>query len=149
MLNKNNIHVNDETCNHFPSPVPSGNMFATTYYPSSLSKYDFHPDSPCRTYMHSWEEAGLQPTNSSTTMYSSFRNQSKVLNSLKVNTKMISIRVIHEIPKYLAMQVILVLDYFFALKQFQLCVTAHYHFWPQHWDYKDFEYKSLRCKIPV
>lgn len=41
---------------------------------------------------------------------------------------MISIRVIHEIPKYLAMQVILVLDYFFALKQFQLCVTAHYHF---------------------
>lgn len=41
---------------------------------------------------------------------------------------MISIRVIHEIPKYLAMQVILVLDYFFALKQFQLCVTTQYHF---------------------
>lgn len=62
---------------------------------------------------------------------------------------MISIRVIHEIPKYLAMQVILVLDYFFALKQFQLCVTTQYHFWPQRWDYKDFEYKSLRCNIPV
>uniref|UniRef100_A0A672IER4 Semaphorin-2A n=1 Tax=Salarias fasciatus TaxID=181472 RepID=A0A672IER4_SALFA len=52
-LNKNNLHVNDETCNHFPSPLPSGNMFTTTYYPPSLGKYDFHPDSPCRTYMHS------------------------------------------------------------------------------------------------
>ncbi|XP_029304398.1 semaphorin-5B-like isoform X1 [Cottoperca gobio] len=52
-LNKNNLHVNDETCNHFPSPLPASNMFATTYYPPSLSKYDFHPESPCRTYMHS------------------------------------------------------------------------------------------------
>ncbi|KAG8004516.1 hypothetical protein GBF38_008777 [Nibea albiflora] len=52
-LNKNNLHVNDETCNHFSSPLPSSNMFTTTYYPTSLSKYDFHPDSPCRTYMHS------------------------------------------------------------------------------------------------
>ncbi|XP_034720686.1 semaphorin-5B-like [Etheostoma cragini] len=52
-LNKNNLHVNDETCNHFPSPLPSSNMFTTTYYPPSMSKYDFHPDSPCRTYMHS------------------------------------------------------------------------------------------------
>ncbi|XP_022066020.1 semaphorin-5B-like isoform X2 [Acanthochromis polyacanthus] len=52
-LNKNNLHVNDETCNHFPSPLPSSHMFTTTYYPPSLSKYDFHADSPCRTYMHS------------------------------------------------------------------------------------------------
>ncbi|KAF3857167.1 hypothetical protein F7725_009026 [Dissostichus mawsoni] len=52
-LNKNNLHVNDETCNHFPSPLPASNMFATTYYPPSLGKYDFHPDSPCRTYLHS------------------------------------------------------------------------------------------------
>ncbi|XP_019127425.2 semaphorin-5B [Larimichthys crocea] len=52
-LNKNNLHVNDETCNHFSSPLPSSNMFTATYYPTSLSKYDFHPDSPCRTYMHS------------------------------------------------------------------------------------------------
>ncbi|KAF0038966.1 hypothetical protein F2P81_009450 [Scophthalmus maximus] len=52
-LNKNNLHVNEETCNHFPSPLASSNMFTTTYYPPSLSKYDFHPDSPCRTYMQS------------------------------------------------------------------------------------------------
>uniref|UniRef100_A0A3Q3K6Z8 Sema domain-containing protein n=1 Tax=Monopterus albus TaxID=43700 RepID=A0A3Q3K6Z8_MONAL len=52
-LNKNNLHVNEETCNHFPSPLPSSNMFTTTYYPPNLSKYDFHPDSPCRTYRHS------------------------------------------------------------------------------------------------
>ncbi|XP_028326711.1 semaphorin-5B-like isoform X2 [Gouania willdenowi] len=52
MLNKNNLHVNDETCNHFPTPLASTNMFTTTYYPPSLSKYDFHTDAPCRTYMH-------------------------------------------------------------------------------------------------
>lgn len=60
-LNKNNLHVNEETCNHFPSPLATTNMFATTYYPSSLSKYDFHPDSPCRSYLHSWE--GGSPPN--------------------------------------------------------------------------------------
>ncbi|KAM4538121.1 semaphorin-5B-like [Fundulus diaphanus] len=53
MLNKNNLHVNDETCNHFSSPMASSNMFTTTYYPPCGSKYDFHPDSPCRSYMHS------------------------------------------------------------------------------------------------
>ncbi|XP_029929330.1 semaphorin-5B-like [Myripristis murdjan] len=52
-LNKNNLHVNDETCNYFTSPLPSSNVYTTTYYPPSLSKYDFHPDSPCRNYMHS------------------------------------------------------------------------------------------------
>ncbi|KAM3838409.1 semaphorin-5B-like [Diretmus argenteus] len=51
MLNKNNLHMNDETCNYFTSPLPSSNVYATTYYPPS--KYDFHPDSPCRNYMHS------------------------------------------------------------------------------------------------
>uniref|UniRef100_A0A3P9JA03 Sema domain-containing protein n=1 Tax=Oryzias latipes TaxID=8090 RepID=A0A3P9JA03_ORYLA len=53
MLNKNNLHVNDETCNHFPPPLSSTNMFSTTYYPPCVSKYDFHPDSPCRTFLHS------------------------------------------------------------------------------------------------
>lgn len=52
-LNKNNLHhVNEETCNHFPPPLATTNMFATTYYPPGL-KYDFHPDSPCRSYLHS------------------------------------------------------------------------------------------------
>ncbi|KAF7655613.1 hypothetical protein LDENG_00053850 [Lucifuga dentata] len=52
-LNKNNFHVNEETCNHFAPSMPSSNMYTTGYYPSNLSKYDFHPDSPCRNYMHS------------------------------------------------------------------------------------------------
>uniref|UniRef100_A0A3Q3AYH7 Sema domain-containing protein n=1 Tax=Kryptolebias marmoratus TaxID=37003 RepID=A0A3Q3AYH7_KRYMA len=52
-LNKNNLHVNDETCNHFSSQLASSNMFTTTYYPPCVSKYDFHADSPCRSYMHS------------------------------------------------------------------------------------------------
>ncbi|KAM8871971.1 semaphorin-5B-like [Synchiropus picturatus] len=52
-LNKNNLRVNEETCNHFPAPLPSSNMFTATYYPPNLSKYDFHQDSPCRTYRHS------------------------------------------------------------------------------------------------
>ncbi|XP_075873317.1 semaphorin-5B-like isoform X2 [Nelusetta ayraudi] len=53
-LNKNNLHhVNEETCNHFPPPLATTNMFATTYYPPGLGKYDFHPDSPCRSYLHS------------------------------------------------------------------------------------------------
>lgn len=58
-LNKNNLHVNDDTCNHFSSPMASSNMFTATYYPPCVSKYDFHPDSPCRSYMHSWEEPFL------------------------------------------------------------------------------------------
>ncbi|XP_068165497.1 semaphorin-5B-like isoform X2 [Antennarius striatus] len=51
-LNKNNLHVNDDGCGHFPSPPPSSNMFPTSYYSTGL-KYDFHPDAPCRAYMHS------------------------------------------------------------------------------------------------
>ncbi|XP_061129017.1 semaphorin-5B-like isoform X2 [Syngnathus typhle] len=53
MLHKNNLHVNDDTNRHFPSPVPSSNMFTTTYYPPNLSKYDFPPEAPCRPYVHS------------------------------------------------------------------------------------------------
>ncbi|XP_037127186.1 semaphorin-5B-like isoform X2 [Syngnathus acus] len=53
MLHKNNLHVNDDTNRHFPSPVPSSNMFTTTYYPPNLSKYDFPPEAPCRAYVHS------------------------------------------------------------------------------------------------
>uniref|UniRef100_A0A3Q3VTF2 Semaphorin-5A n=1 Tax=Mola mola TaxID=94237 RepID=A0A3Q3VTF2_MOLML len=52
-LNKNNLRMNEETCNHFPSPLASSNVFTTTYYPTGLDKYDFHPDAPCRTYLHS------------------------------------------------------------------------------------------------
>ncbi|KAM6945764.1 semaphorin-5B-like [Aplochiton taeniatus] len=51
-LNKNNLHVADETCNYFVSPLPSSNVYTTTYYPPGLGKYDFPPDSPCRNYMH-------------------------------------------------------------------------------------------------
>ncbi|XP_036807640.1 semaphorin-5B-like isoform X1 [Oncorhynchus mykiss] len=58
-LNKNNL-LPDESCNFFPSslsPLPSlpqNNVYTTTYYPAPLGKYDhpFHPDSPCRNYMH-------------------------------------------------------------------------------------------------
>ncbi|XP_049610538.1 semaphorin-5B isoform X3 [Syngnathus scovelli] len=53
MLHKNNLHVNDDTNRHFPSPVPSSNMFTTTYYPPNLTKYDFPPEAPCRAYVHS------------------------------------------------------------------------------------------------
>ena len=51
-LNKNNL-LPDETCHFFNSPLPSSNVYTTTYYPTPLGKYDFHPDSPCRNYMHS------------------------------------------------------------------------------------------------
>lgn len=54
-LNKNNLHVNDESCNHFSAALGSSNMFTTTYYPPGLSKYDYHhQEAQCRTYnMHS------------------------------------------------------------------------------------------------
>ncbi|CAB1327564.1 unnamed protein product [Coregonus sp. 'balchen'] len=49
-----------KSCNFFPSPLsplpslPQNNVYTTTYYPAPLGKYDhpFHPDSPCRNYMH-------------------------------------------------------------------------------------------------
>lgn len=53
-LNKNNLLPPEESCNFFPSPMPQTNVYATTYYPTPLGKYDFPPlDSPC-SYMHSW-----------------------------------------------------------------------------------------------
>uniref|UniRef100_A0AAR2JHF0 Semaphorin-2A n=1 Tax=Pygocentrus nattereri TaxID=42514 RepID=A0AAR2JHF0_PYGNA len=52
-LNKNNL-LPDESCNFFPSPLQQTNVYATTYYPTPLGKYDFPSlDSPCRSYMHS------------------------------------------------------------------------------------------------
>uniref|UniRef100_A0A671NHA6 Semaphorin-2A n=1 Tax=Sinocyclocheilus anshuiensis TaxID=1608454 RepID=A0A671NHA6_9TELE len=52
-LNKNNLLPPDESCNFFPSALPQTNVYATTYYPSPLGKYDFPSmDSPC-SYMHS------------------------------------------------------------------------------------------------
>ncbi|XP_016416392.1 semaphorin-5B-like [Sinocyclocheilus rhinocerous] len=51
-LNKNNLLPPDESCNFFPSALPQTNVYATTYYPSPLGKYDFPSmDSPC-SYMH-------------------------------------------------------------------------------------------------
>lgn len=53
-LNKNNLLPPDESCNFFPTALPQTNVYATTYYPSPLGKYDFPSmDSPC-SYMHSW-----------------------------------------------------------------------------------------------
>ncbi|KAI2663231.1 Semaphorin-5B [Labeo rohita] len=52
-LNKNNLLPPDESCNFFPSALPQTNVYATTYYPSPLGKYDYPSmDSPC-SYMHS------------------------------------------------------------------------------------------------
>ncbi|XP_022531120.2 semaphorin-5B [Astyanax mexicanus] len=52
-LNKNNL-LPEESCNFFPSPLQQTNLYATTYYPTPLGKYDFPTlDSPCRSYMHS------------------------------------------------------------------------------------------------
>ncbi|XP_062384183.1 semaphorin-5B [Sardina pilchardus] len=51
-LNKSSI-LPDEGCNFFPSPLQQTNVYATTYYPTPLGKYDFSLDSPCRNYMHS------------------------------------------------------------------------------------------------
>uniref|UniRef100_A0AAY4EXQ4 Semaphorin-2A n=1 Tax=Denticeps clupeoides TaxID=299321 RepID=A0AAY4EXQ4_9TELE len=50
-LNKNNL-LPDESCTFFPSPLQQTNVYATTYYPTPLAKYDFPLDSPCRNYMH-------------------------------------------------------------------------------------------------
>ncbi|XP_076857885.1 semaphorin-5B isoform X2 [Brachyhypopomus gauderio] len=54
-LNKNNL-LPDERTNFFPSPLQQTNVYTTTYYPTTLGKYDYRPDSspsPCRTYNHS------------------------------------------------------------------------------------------------
>ena len=51
-LNKNNLHMNEETWNRFPSQLASSNVFATSYYPAGVSKYDFQPSSaPCRMHL--------------------------------------------------------------------------------------------------
>uniref|UniRef100_A0AAV2L8N9 Uncharacterized protein n=1 Tax=Knipowitschia caucasica TaxID=637954 RepID=A0AAV2L8N9_KNICA len=54
-LNKNNLHVNDDTCHHFSTSLGPSNVFSTTYFPPGLSKYDYHhQDAACRTFhMHS------------------------------------------------------------------------------------------------
>uniref|UniRef100_A0A803KBF5 Semaphorin 5B n=1 Tax=Xenopus tropicalis TaxID=8364 RepID=A0A803KBF5_XENTR len=50
-LNKNNLLPDDRT-NFYP--LQQTNVYTTTYYPSTLSKYDFRPDSsPGRTYTNS------------------------------------------------------------------------------------------------
>nr|XP_023682681.1 semaphorin-5B isoform X1 [Paramormyrops kingsleyae] len=54
-LNKNNL-LPDERTNYFPSPLQQTNVYTTTYYPATINKYDYRPDSsppPCRTYTHS------------------------------------------------------------------------------------------------
>ncbi|KAL4618071.1 semaphorin-5B-like [Arapaima gigas] len=51
-LNKKNL-LPDERTNFFPSPLQQTNVYTTTYYPTTLNKYDYRPDSspsPCRTY---------------------------------------------------------------------------------------------------
>ncbi|MEE6511646.1 hypothetical protein FKM82_018307, partial [Ascaphus truei] len=50
-LNKNNL-LPDERTNFYP--LQQTNVYTTTYYPSTLSKYDFRPDSsPGRTFTNS------------------------------------------------------------------------------------------------
>lgn len=50
-LNKNNLLPDDRT-NFYP--LQQTNVYTTTYYPSTLSKYDFRPDSsPGRTFTNS------------------------------------------------------------------------------------------------
>ncbi|XP_061923374.1 semaphorin-5B-like isoform X2 [Entelurus aequoreus] len=53
-LNKNNL-LPDERSNLFPPSLPPSNVYATTYYPPALGKFDYQPNSPpspCRTYNH-------------------------------------------------------------------------------------------------
>uniref|UniRef100_UPI00398E5085 semaphorin-5B isoform X1 n=1 Tax=Pristiophorus japonicus TaxID=55135 RepID=UPI00398E5085 len=48
-LNKNNL-IPDDRSNYFSSPQQT-NVYTTTYYPTTLNKYDYRPDSsPGRTY---------------------------------------------------------------------------------------------------
>lgn len=50
-LNKNNLLPDDRT-NFYP--LQQTNVYTTTYYPSTLSKFDFRPDSsPGRTFTNS------------------------------------------------------------------------------------------------
>ncbi|XP_066543517.1 semaphorin-5B [Amia ocellicauda] len=52
-LNKNNL-IPDERTNFFHSPLQQTNVYTTTYYPPTLNKYDYRPDSsPGRTYTNS------------------------------------------------------------------------------------------------
>uniref|UniRef100_A0A3Q3MXD5 Sema domain-containing protein n=1 Tax=Mastacembelus armatus TaxID=205130 RepID=A0A3Q3MXD5_9TELE len=54
-LNKNNL-LPDERSNFYPTPLQQTNVYTTTYYPTTLGKYDYQPNSspsPCRTYNHS------------------------------------------------------------------------------------------------
>lgn len=50
-LNKNNLIPDDRT-NFYP--LQQTNVYTTTYYPSTLNKYDFRPEaSPARTFANS------------------------------------------------------------------------------------------------
>uniref|UniRef100_A0A7N6A9C7 Semaphorin-2A n=1 Tax=Anabas testudineus TaxID=64144 RepID=A0A7N6A9C7_ANATE len=54
-LNKNNL-LPDERSNFYPTPLQQTNVYTTTYYPTTLGKFDYQPNSspsPCRTYNHS------------------------------------------------------------------------------------------------
>lgn len=51
-LNKNNLIPDDRT-NFYP--LQQTNVYTTTYYPSTLNKYDYRPEaSPGRTFTNSW-----------------------------------------------------------------------------------------------
>ncbi|XP_028663911.2 semaphorin-5B isoform X1 [Erpetoichthys calabaricus] len=52
-LNKNNL-LPDERSNFYHAPLQQTNVYTTTYYPTTLNKYDYRPESsPGRTYTHS------------------------------------------------------------------------------------------------
>uniref|UniRef100_A0A3P9IEV0 Semaphorin 5B n=1 Tax=Oryzias latipes TaxID=8090 RepID=A0A3P9IEV0_ORYLA len=54
-LNKNNLNP-DERSNLYPTPLQQTNVYTTTYYPTTLGKFDYQPNSspsPCRTYNNS------------------------------------------------------------------------------------------------
>ncbi|XP_041663174.1 semaphorin-5B isoform X1 [Cheilinus undulatus] len=54
-LNKNNL-LPDERSNFFPTQLQQTNVYTTTYYPTTLGKFDYQPNSspsPCRTYNNS------------------------------------------------------------------------------------------------
>uniref|UniRef100_A0A3B3DNZ7 Sema domain-containing protein n=1 Tax=Oryzias melastigma TaxID=30732 RepID=A0A3B3DNZ7_ORYME len=54
-LNKNNL-LPDERSNLYPTPLQQTNVYTTTYYPTTLGKFDYQPNSspsPCRTYNNS------------------------------------------------------------------------------------------------
>ncbi|MGH0152639.1 UNVERIFIED_CONTAM: hypothetical protein FKN15_047210 [Acipenser sinensis] len=43
-LNKNNL-IPDDRSNFYPSPLQQSNVYTTTYYPATVNKYDYKPES--------------------------------------------------------------------------------------------------------